>query len=40
VRARPGYADISMTRNRSRHVTPDMQRSAADVLDAAFTKVS
>jgi hypothetical protein len=26
--------------NRYSHVTPDMQRSAADVLDAAFTRVS
>jgi hypothetical protein len=34
------HADISMTLNRYSHVTPDMQRSAADTLDAAFTKVS
>jgi hypothetical protein len=33
-------ADISMTLNRYSHVTPDMQRSAADVLDAAFRDVS
>jgi hypothetical protein len=29
-----------MTLNRTSHVTPDMQRSAADTLNAAFTKVS
>jgi hypothetical protein len=28
-----------MTLSRYRHVTPDMQRSAADKLDAVFTKV-
>ena len=31
---------IAMTLNRYSHVTPDMQRSAADTLDAAFTMVS
>jgi integrase len=40
MRGRLGHADISMTLNRYSHVTPDMQRSAADTLDAAFTKVS
>jgi integrase len=40
VQERLGHADISMTLNRYSHVTPDMQRSAADTLDAAFTKVS
>jgi hypothetical protein len=34
------HADISMTINRSSHVTPDRQRSAADTLDAVFGKVS
>jgi hypothetical protein len=29
-----GHADISMTLNRYSHVTPDMQRSAADRLDS------
>jgi hypothetical protein len=29
-----------MTLNRYSHVTPDTQRSATDVLDAAFKKVS
>jgi integrase len=33
VQERLGHADISMTLNRYSHVTPDMQRSAADVLD-------
>jgi hypothetical protein len=40
MRGRLGHADISMTLNRNAHVTPDMQRAAADTLDAAFTKVS
>jgi integrase len=40
VQERLGHADISMTLNRYSHVTPDMQRSAADTLDAVFTKVS
>jgi hypothetical protein len=34
------HADISMTLDRSSHVTPNTQRWAADTLDAAFTKVS
>jgi integrase len=34
-----GHAGISMTLNHSSHVTPDMQRQAADTLDTAFTKV-
>jgi hypothetical protein len=29
-----------MTLNRYSHVTPDMQRSAAETLDATFTMVS
>jgi integrase len=40
VQERLGHADISMTLNRSSHVTPDMQRAAADTLDAVFTQVS
>ncbi|MEJ7900443.1 MAG: hypothetical protein WKF63_01260 [Thermomicrobiales bacterium] len=40
VQERLGHADIVMTLNRYSHVTPDMQRSAADTLDAACTKVS
>jgi integrase len=40
VQERLGHADISMTLNRYSHVTPDMQRSAADTLDAVFTQVS
>jgi hypothetical protein len=40
VRERLGRADISMILNRYSHVTPDRQRSAADVLDAAFREVS
>jgi integrase len=35
-----GHAGISMTLNRYSHVTPDMQRQAADTLDAVFRKVS
>ena len=40
VQDRLGHAYIAMTLNRYSHVTPDMQRSAADTLDAAFTMVS
>jgi integrase len=40
VQERLGHADIAATLNRYSHVTPDMQRSAADTLDAVFTKVS
>jgi integrase len=36
VQERLGHGDISMTLNRYSHVTPDMQRAAADTLDAAF----
>ena len=36
VRERLGHADISMTRNRSGHVTPGMQQQAADAIDAAM----
>lgn len=35
VQERLGHADISMTLNRYSHVTPGMQRQAADALDAA-----
>jgi len=31
-----GHADIAMTPNRHSHVTLDMQRQAADTIDAAF----
>jgi hypothetical protein len=40
VQERLGDADISMMLNRYSQVTPDMQRSAADTLDAVFTRVS
>jgi integrase len=40
TRERLGHADIAMTLNRYSHVTPDMQRAAADTLDAAFAKMS
>ncbi|MEJ7901006.1 MAG: hypothetical protein WKF63_04120, partial [Thermomicrobiales bacterium] len=40
VQKRLGHADIAMTLNRYSHVTPDMQGSVADTLDAAFTMVS
>lgn len=40
VQERLGHADITMTLNRYSHVTPDMQRLAADALDAAFREVS
>ena len=36
VQERLGHSDISMTLNRYSHVTPDMQRTAANKLDAAF----
>jgi integrase len=36
VQERLGHADISMTLNRYSHVTPGMQRQAADTLDAAM----
>jgi integrase len=39
VQERLGHADIAMTLNRYSHVTPDMQRAAADTLDAAFREV-
>jgi len=37
---RLGHADITMTLNRYSHVTPDMQRVAADTLDAALSDAS
>jgi integrase len=40
VQERLGHADIAMTLNRYIHVTPGMQRSAADKLDAVNTKMS
>jgi integrase len=40
VQERLGHADISMTLNRYSHVTPDMQRLAADTLDEAFSSAS
>lgn len=36
VQERLGHADITMTLNRYSHVTPGMQRQAADTLDAAM----
>jgi integrase len=36
VQERLGHSDISMTLNRYSHVTPNMQRTAADKLEAAF----
>ncbi len=36
VQERLGHADISMTLNRYSHVTPSMQRDAADAIDAAI----
>jgi len=40
VQERLEHADITMTLNRYSHVTPDMQRSAADTLDAALSRTS
>jgi len=40
VQERLGHADITMTLNRYSHVTPDMQRVAADTLDAALSDAS
>jgi integrase len=36
VQERLGHADITLTLNRYSHVTPGMQRQAADTLDAAI----
>jgi len=36
VAERLGHSDVSITLNRYSHVTPDMQRAAADRLDAAI----
>jgi integrase len=36
VQERLGHSDISMTLNRYSHITPSMQRQAADTLDAAL----
>jgi integrase len=38
VQERLGHAGISMTLNRYSHVMPDMQRQAADTLDAALLR--
>ncbi len=40
VQERLGHADIAMTMNLYSHVTPDMQRHAADRLDAAIETAS
>lgn len=40
VQERLGHADITMTLNRYSHVTPGMQRMAADTLDAALSDAS
>jgi integrase len=40
VQERLGHADVSMTLNRSSHVTATMQREAADILDAALDRVA
>ena len=40
VQERLGHSDVSMTLNRYSHVTPDMQRLAADTLDEAFSSAS
>lgn len=40
VQERLGHADISMTLNRYSHVTPGMQRDAADTLDAALNRAA
>jgi integrase len=37
VQERLGHADIAMTMNLYSHVTPDMQRDAADQLDLAIS---
>jgi integrase len=39
VQERLGHTDIAMTLNLYSHVTPDMQRQAADMLDAALAAV-
>ena len=36
VQERLGHSDVGMTLNRYSHVTPGMQRQAADALDAAL----
>ena len=40
VQERLGHANISMTLDHYSHVTPDMQRQAADTLDAALAGVT
>ena len=36
VQERLGHAEISMTLNRYRHITPSMQRQVADTIDIAI----
>ena len=40
LQERLGHADIAMTMNLYSHVTADMQRQAADQLDALLKEVS
>ncbi|MDQ3514105.1 MAG: tyrosine-type recombinase/integrase, partial [Chloroflexota bacterium] len=40
VAERLGHSDVSITLNRYSHVTPDMQRQAADRLDAMSDRAS
>jgi len=40
VSERLGHSDVGITLNRYSHVTPDMQRQAADMLDAALGAAS
>jgi hypothetical protein len=40
VQERLGHSDVSMTLNRCSHVTPTMQREAADILDVALDRVA
>jgi integrase len=40
VQERLGHSEISMTLNRYSHVTPTMQRQAADTLDSLISRVS
>jgi integrase len=40
VQERLGHATVSMTLDRYSHVTPGMQRQAADALDAALSRVA
>ncbi len=40
VQERLRHADISMTLNLYSHVTPDMQRAAANIIDEALSSAS